>query len=311
MIVINKESFDLNDIKEINLSGKWYLKMGIGIKSIEGFSIIFNNNIEKVFFDKMYSNSSDIKLFLEQFVLKQKKINNIVSENNFGEYINQYENEEIFKGNLLFCFDGILFWLVLMIFIYFMFFNGFDSKQLTLYLIFGCFAISWLIFMPRNLNYFSLTNEHLIIRNHIFFWKKKKYNLKNLKIITSTGSPLVKESFVYVYEKIKKDVHLGSISGGTDVVGVINICNPFSNIYAGEIQCPSLGIDVDVFDENGNSTKVGENGELVIKKPFPSMPVMFWNDKSEDKILKAYFKKYKNIETFQENVLLKNQKLKK
>lgn len=135
---------------------------------------------------------------------------------------------------------------------------------------------------------------------YIDFLKKEKfdaknYNLKNLKIITSTGSPLVKESFVYVYEKIKKDVHLGSISGGTDVVGVINICNPFSNIYAGEIQCPSLGIDVDVFDENGNSTKVGENGELVIKKPFPSMPVMFWNDKSEDKILKAYFKKYKNI----------------
>ena len=135
---------------------------------------------------------------------------------------------------------------------------------------------------------------------YIDFLKKEKfdaknYNLKNLKIITSTGSPLVKESFVYVYEKIKKDVHLGSISGGTDVVGVINICNPFSNIYAGEIQCPSLGIDVDVFDENGNSTKVGENGELVIKKPFPSMPVMFWNDKSEDKIFKAYFKKYKNI----------------
>jgi len=123
----------------------------------------------------------------------------------------------------------------------------------------------------------------------------KKYKLKNLKTITSTGSPLVKESFIYVYKKIKKDVHLGSISGGTDVVGVINICNPFNNIYAGEIQCPSLGIDVDVFDENGNSTKINEKGELVIKKPFPSMPIMFWNDKHEDKILNAYFKKFKNI----------------
>ena len=123
----------------------------------------------------------------------------------------------------------------------------------------------------------------------------KNYNLENLKIITSTGSPLVKESFIYIYEKIKKNVHLGSISGGTDVVGVINICNPFDNIYAGEIQGPSLGIDVDVFDDRGNSTKINENGELVIKKPFPSMPVMFWNDKSEEKILNAYFKKYKNI----------------
>ncbi len=123
----------------------------------------------------------------------------------------------------------------------------------------------------------------------------KKYNLKKLRTITSTGSPLVKESFIYVYKKIKKDVHLGSISGGTDVVGVINICNTFNNIYAGEIQGPSLGIDVDVFDDNGNSTNINEKGELVIKKPFPSMPVMFWNDKSGDKILNAYFKKYKNI----------------
>ena len=122
-----------------------------------------------------------------------------------------------------------------------------------------------------------------------------KYNLKSLKTITSTGSPLVKESFIYIYNKIKKDVHLGSISGGTDVVGVINICNPFSNIYAGEIQSPSLGIDVDVFDDNGNSTRIGQKGELVIKKPFPSMPVMFWNDKHEYKILNAYFKKFKNI----------------
>ena len=123
----------------------------------------------------------------------------------------------------------------------------------------------------------------------------KKYNLKKLITITSTGSPLVKESFIYVYKKIKKDVHLGSISGGTDVVGVINICNTFNNIYAGEIQGPSLGIDVDVFDDNGNSTNINEKGELVIKKPFPSMPVMFWNDKSGDKIINAYFKKYKNI----------------
>ena len=139
-----------------------------------------------------------------------------------------------------------------------------------------------------------------VAAKYIDYLKKEKfdsknYNLENLKIITSTGSPLVKESFIYIYEKIKKNVHLGSISGGTDVVGVINICNPFDNIYAGEIQGPSLGIDVDVFDDRGNSTKINENGELVIKKPFPSMPVMFWNDKSEEKILNAYFKKYKNI----------------
>jgi acetoacetyl-CoA synthetase len=122
-----------------------------------------------------------------------------------------------------------------------------------------------------------------------------KYKLDKLRTITSTGSPLVKESFIYVYEHIKKDVHLGSISGGTDVVGVINICNIFSNIYAGEIQSPSLGLDVDVFNEQGETIVGDEKGELVIKKPFPSMPVKFWNDSDESKIFNAYFNKFPNI----------------
>lgn len=135
---------------------------------------------------------------------------------------------------------------------------------------------------------------------YIDYLKKEKfsaqeYKLEKLRTITSTGSPLVKESFVYVYEHIKKDVHLGSISGGTDVVGVINICNIFSNIYAGEIQGPSLGLDVDVFNEQGQSIIGEEKGELVIKKPFPSMPVKFWNDTDESKIMGAYFSKFANI----------------
>jgi acetoacetyl-CoA synthetase len=123
----------------------------------------------------------------------------------------------------------------------------------------------------------------------------KNYNLENLQTINSTGSPLVKESFEYVYENIKKDVLLGSFSGGTDIVGVINICNIFSPVYAGEIQCPSLGIEVDIFDEEGKAVKIDEKGELVIKAPFPSMPVRFWNDDDFSKITKAYFAKFNNI----------------
>jgi acetoacetyl-CoA synthetase len=106
---------------------------------------------------------------------------------------------------------------------------------------------------------------------------------------------LVSESFEYVYKNIKKDVHLSSISGGTDMVGCLVIGNIFQSVYAGEIQGPSLGIEIDIFDENGNSISNDGKGELVVKQPFPSMPVKFWNDFDESKIKSAYFKKYNNI----------------
>ena len=122
-----------------------------------------------------------------------------------------------------------------------------------------------------------------------------KFDLSNLKIITSTGSPLVSESFEYVYKNIKEDVHLSSISGGTDVVGCLVIGNVLQSVYAGEIQGPSLGIEVDIFDDDANSISNDEKGELVVKQPFPSMPVKFWNDQDESKIKSAYFERYNNI----------------
>ncbi len=122
-----------------------------------------------------------------------------------------------------------------------------------------------------------------------------KFDLDSLKTITSTGSPLVSESFEYVYKYIKEDVHLSSISGGTDVVGCLVIGNIFQHVYAGEIQGPSLGIEIDIFDDDGNSISNNEKGELVVKKPFPSMPVKFWNDLDEVKIKSAYFERYNNI----------------
>ncbi len=122
-----------------------------------------------------------------------------------------------------------------------------------------------------------------------------KFDLSNLKTITSTGSPLVSESFEYVYKNIKEDVHLSSISGGTDVVGCLVIGNVLQSVYAGEIQGPSLGIEVDIFDDDANSISNDEKGELVVKQPFPSMPVKFWNDRDESKIKSAYFERYNNI----------------
>tara|TARA_B100000686_G_C16786312_1_gene975485 strand:- start:1422 stop:3389 length:1968 start_codon:yes stop_codon:yes gene_type:complete len=135
---------------------------------------------------------------------------------------------------------------------------------------------------------------------YIDFLKKENLNFNNLdlselKIIASTGSPLVKESFEYVYKNIKHDVHLTSISGGTDVVGCLVLGNIFSDVYPGEIQGESLGIDVDIFDEKGKKLAQNKKGELVIKKPFPTMPIKFWNDPGDKKFKKAYFSKYKNI----------------
>ena len=117
--------------------------------------------------------------------------------------------------------------------------------------------------------------------------------LDSLKQILSTGSPLVTESFNYVYEHVKKDVLLGSISGGTDIISCFALNNPTLPVYKGELQCRGLGMDVDVFDNNGKSIR-NKKGELVCRSPFPSMPISFWNDKSGEKYHNAYFNKFKD-----------------
>ena len=133
--------------------------------------------------------------------------------------------------------------------------------------------------------------DHLKNENY----NSKHLDLKNLKTICSTGSPLISESFNYVYNYIKKDVHLASISGGTDVVGCLVAGNLYDGVYAGEIQGPSLGLDIDVFDEDGKKLSNNDKGELVVKTPFPSMPIKFWNDNNSEKMHDAYFNKYPNI----------------
>ena len=146
----------------------------------------------------------------------------------------------------------------------------------------------------KKINLFGVSAKYIDhLKNEKF--NSKNLNLDSIKIITSTGSPLAEESFKYVYNNIKRDVHLASIAGGTDMVGCLVLGNLYSNVYKGEIQGQSLGIDIDVFTQDGKSTKDGEKGELVVKNPFPSMPVMFWGDDSGEKYHKAYFTRYKNI----------------
>ena len=146
----------------------------------------------------------------------------------------------------------------------------------------------------KKINLFGVSAKYIDhLKNENF--NSQHLDLSSIKIITSTGSPLAEESFRYVYENIKKDVHLSSIAGGTDMVGCLVLGNLYSNVYKGEIQGQSLGIDIDVFTDDGKSTKDGEKGELVVKQPFPSMPVKFWGDDNGEKYHKAYFTRFENI----------------
>ena len=124
----------------------------------------------------------------------------------------------------------------------------------------------------------------------------ERHDLSALRTICSTGSPLVHESFDYVYEAIKHDVHLASISGGTDIVSCFVLGNPISPVWRGEIQGAGLGLAVDAFDDAGHPIPPGAGaGELVCAKAFPAMPVGFWNDPDDKKYHAAYFEKYPNI----------------
>ena len=119
-------------------------------------------------------------------------------------------------------------------------------------------------------------------------------DLSAMRIILSTGSPLMEENFDYIYRDVKKDVQLASISGGTDIISCFAGGSPMLPVHRGELQCSGLAMDVDSFDPQGESIR-NEKGELVCKKAFPSMPVYFWNDADGSKYHHAYFDKFENI----------------
>ena len=121
------------------------------------------------------------------------------------------------------------------------------------------------------------------------------HDLSTVRLITSTGSPLAPESFDFVYEAVKPDVHLASISGGTDIVSCFVLGIPIKPVWRGEIQGPGLGMAVDVWDEQGRSLPPGQKGELVCTRPFPSMPIMFWNDPDGRKYRAAYFERFPGV----------------
>jgi acetoacetyl-CoA synthetase len=122
---------------------------------------------------------------------------------------------------------------------------------------------------------------------------RETHSLGTLRAVLSTGSPLSAEGFDYVYQNIKEDVCLSSISGGTDIDSCFVLGNPTGPVWRGEIQAKGLGLAVEVFDENGLPTN--GKGELVCTKPFPAMPLGFWNDPDGSRYHAAYFEKYPNV----------------
>ena len=118
--------------------------------------------------------------------------------------------------------------------------------------------------------------------------------LNSVRTILSTGSPLLPDTFGYIYSHLKSDVHLASISGGTDIMSCFVLGNPWSPVYRGEIQGPGLAMDMDVYDDDATSIQ-GQKGELVCKKSFPSKPIGFWEDPEHDRYQSAYFSMYTNV----------------
>lgn len=137
---------------------------------------------------------------------------------------------------------------------------------------------------PKYLNLFSQNNIQI----------KKEFDLSSLKTVLSTGAPLPENIFKWIYSSVKNELQLSSISGGTDIISCFMLGNPNLPVYAGELQCRGLGMKVESFDENGKPV-INKKGELVCTKPFPSMPVFFWNDPQGEKYRSAYFDYYPGI----------------
>ncbi|HHF3126792.1 TPA: acetoacetate--CoA ligase [Vibrio alginolyticus] len=153
--------------------------------------------------------------------------------------------------------------------------------------------VLWDLAEQAEVTLFGTSAKYLEALEKASFSPQKSDAFPSLKTICSTGSVLYPEQFDYVYQHIKEDVHLASISGGTDICGCFVLGNPISPVYRGECQSAGLGVDVKVFNPQGNSV-IGERGELVCANSLPNFPAGFWNDTGE-RYHRAYWDKFDNI----------------
>ena len=152
----------------------------------------------------------------------------------------------------------------------------------------------WDYAQDERINVFGTSAKYIDACSKAGLEPKRTHDLSALRMITSTGSPLAPESFDYVYRAIKSDVHLASISGGTDIVSCFVLGDPTAPVWKGEIQAPGLGMAMDVYSQDGAPLAQGK-GELVCTVPFASMPVKFWNDPDGKKYRAAYFERFPGV----------------
>lgn len=154
--------------------------------------------------------------------------------------------------------------------------------------------VLWRFVSEHEVNVFGTSPKFLSLSEKNEIKPGKLYNYKELKAVLSTGSPLVEHNYEYIYNHVKQDVQLSSISGGTDIVSCFMLGNPLLSVIAGEIQCRGLGMKVEVYNHEGNAVQ-NTKGELVCTEPFPSMPVFFWNDPDGEKYHNAYFNHFPGV----------------
>jgi len=152
----------------------------------------------------------------------------------------------------------------------------------------------WRLIQDEQISIFGCSASYINHLRGIGAKPGKDYNLSSLREISQTGAPLSSQGFEYVYREIKQDMHLNSISGGTDINGCFAAGTPIQPVYAGELQGPALGMKVKAYDEKGNAV-VDKEGELVCDAPSPSMPLYFWGDDDGKKYRDAYFSVYANV----------------
>jgi acetoacetyl-CoA synthetase len=149
----------------------------------------------------------------------------------------------------------------------------------------------WDLVAEEGITHFGTSAKFLALSQKSGHAPARTHALGALRAILSTGSPLAEHSYEFVYREVKHDVHLASISGGTDLISCFALGNPMLPVYRGELQCFGLGMAVDVWDDAGHPLR-GSAGELVCTRPFPSMPVAFWNDADGAKYRAAYFEHF-------------------
>jgi acetoacetyl-CoA synthetase len=154
--------------------------------------------------------------------------------------------------------------------------------------------ILWEIAEREGISIFGTSAKYISALQNTAVRPRNDFSLPNLRAVLSTGSPLAPESFDFVYDAIGDDLQLASISGGTDILSCFALGNPMLPVRRGELQCRGLGMATEIFDESGKSV-IGEQGELVCTRPFPSTPIGFWKDPGDARYRAAYFERFPGV----------------